>query len=194
MLTKIIIKNLAIIKDVEIDFKNGLNIITGETGAGKSILIDALTLLSGGRASVEVIREGEGTCEVQGIFDTSDISKEIKEYLSENDIDIDDELIIRRVLQRNGKSRAYINSIIVTQGYLESLGQKLVSVLSQHETQCLFQPVFQLELFPERTIRPLYLKPYTMPEMLPHTEKILCQVVLICWYLSFQNAGTMNRK
>ena len=150
MLTKIIIKNLAIIKNVEIDFKTGLNIITGETGAGKSILIDALTLLSGGRASVEVIREGEETCEVQGIFDTSDMSKEIKKYLSENDIDlqkdVNGELVIRRVLQRNGKSRAYINSVIVTQGYLESLGQKLVSILSQHETQSLFQPVFQLEL------------------------------------------------
>ena len=146
MLTKIIIKNLAIIKDVEIDFKSGLNIITGETGAGKSMLIDALTLLSGGRASVEVIREGEDTCEVQGVFETSDVSKEIKEQLSNSDISVDDELIIRRVLQRNGKSRAYINGVIVTQGYLEEMGQKLVSILSQHESQSLFQPVFQLEL------------------------------------------------
>ncbi|MEI6079834.1 MAG: DNA repair protein RecN [bacterium] len=146
MLTKIIIKNLAIIKDVEIDFKSGLNIITGETGAGKSMLIDALTLLSGGRASVEVIREGEDTCEVQGVFETSDVSKEIKEQLSNSDIRVDDELIIRRVLQRNGKSRAYINGVIVTQGYLEEMGQKLVSILSQHESQSLFQPLFQLEL------------------------------------------------
>jgi DNA repair protein RecN (Recombination protein N) len=146
MLTKIIIKNLAIIKDVEIDFTSGLNIITGETGAGKSMLIDALTLLSGGRASVEVIREGEDTCEVQGVFETADISKEIKKELSNNDISIEDELVIRRVLQRSGKSRAYINGVIVTQGFLEELGKKLVSILSQHESQSLFQPIFQLEL------------------------------------------------
>jgi DNA repair protein RecN (Recombination protein N) len=146
MLTKIIIKNLAIIKDVEIDFTSGLNIITGETGAGKSMLIDALTLLSGGRASVEVIREGEDTCEVQGVFETADISKEIKKELSNNDISIEDELVIRRVLQRSGKSRAYINGVIVTQGFLEEMGKKLVSILSQHESQSLFQPIFQLEL------------------------------------------------
>ncbi|MEI6092816.1 MAG: DNA repair protein RecN [bacterium] len=146
MLNKIIIKNLAIIKELEIDFRNGFNVITGETGAGKSMLIDALTLLSGGRASVEVIREGEDCCEVQGLFDTADISKDIKSFLKESDINVDDELVIRRLIQRNGKSRAYINGVVVPQGYLEDLGRKLVSILSQHESQSLFQPVFQLDL------------------------------------------------
>lgn len=146
MLNKIIIRNLAIIKELEIDFKCGMNVITGETGAGKSMLIDALTLLSGGRASVDIIREGEDICEVQGLFDTKDISEDVKSFLQASDINLDDELFIRRLIQRNGKSRAYINGVVVTQGYLEDMGRRLVSILSQHESQSLFQPVFQLDL------------------------------------------------
>lgn len=146
MLNKIIIRNLAIIKELEIDFKGGMNVITGETGAGKSMLIDALTLLSGGRASVDIIREGEDTCEVQGLFDTKDISEDVKLFLQASDINLDDELLIRRLIQRNGKSRAYINGVVVTQGYLEDMGRRLVSILSQHESQSLFQPIFQLDL------------------------------------------------
>ena len=146
MLTKIIIKNLAIIKSAEIDFKDGFNVITGETGAGKSMLIDALTLISGGRANLDVIREGEDFCEVQGIFHLDSIPESVKKQMSESEINIEDELIIRRTIQRNGKSRAYINDVVVTQGYLEGLGQKLVSILSQHEHQSLFESDFQLEL------------------------------------------------
>ncbi len=146
MLTKIIIKNLAIIKEAEIDLKEGFNVITGETGAGKSMLIDALTLISGGRANTEIIREGEESCEVHGIFDLDYIPDTVKEQIAESDINIEDELIIRRIIQRNGKSRAYINDVVVTQGYLESLGQSLVSILSQHEHQRLFESDFQLEL------------------------------------------------
>jgi len=146
MLNKLIISNLAIIKDIEMDFTTGMNVITGETGAGKTILIEALTLLSGGRAASEFIREGEDTCEVQGVFDMKFISPEIKKELSDTDIPASDELVIRRIVQRGGKSRAYVNGVIVTQGYLESLGERLLSILSQHEHQRLFRPAFQLEL------------------------------------------------
>jgi DNA repair protein RecN (Recombination protein N) len=146
MLTKIIIKNLAIIKSAQIDFKEGFNVITGETGAGKSMLIDALTLISGGRANTDLIREGEEFCEVQGLFSLEHIPEMVKKQIADSDIDINDELIIRRIIQKNGKSRAYINDVVVTQGYLESLGQKLVSILSQHEHQSLFESDFQLEL------------------------------------------------
>jgi len=146
MLSKLIIKNLAIIKELEIDFTKGLNIITGETGAGKSMLIDALTLLYGGRASVEMIREGEDSCEVQGLFETKYLSKDLLNSLKENDISLDDELNIRRVVQKEGKSRAYVNGVLVTQGYLAELGETLISILSQHEHQKLFQPDFQLDL------------------------------------------------
>jgi len=146
MLSKLIIKNLAIIKELEIDFTKGLNIITGETGAGKSMLIDALTLLYGGRASVEMVREGEGSCEVQGLFETKYLSKELLKSFKENDISVDDEINIRRVVQKEGKSRAYVNGVLVTQGYLAELGETLISILSQHEHQKLFQPEFQLDL------------------------------------------------
>lgn len=146
MLSKLIIKNLAIIKELEIDFSKGLNIITGETGAGKSMLIDALTLLYGGRASVEMIREGEELCDIQGLFETKYLSKVLLKSLKDNDIEVDDEINIRRVVQKEGKSRAYINGVLVTQGYLAELGETLISILSQHEHQKLFQPEFQLDL------------------------------------------------
>ena len=146
MLSKLIIKNLAIIKELEIDFKKGLNIITGETGAGKSMLIDALTLLSGGRASVEMVREGEELCEVQGLFEAKYLPKELLNNLKGNDISVDDDLNIRRVVQKEGKSRAYVNGVLVTQGYLAELGNVLISILSQHEHQKLFQSEFQLDL------------------------------------------------
>jgi DNA repair protein RecN (Recombination protein N) len=146
MLSKLIIKNLAIIKELEIDFTKGLNIITGETGAGKSMLIDALTLLYGGRASVEMVREGEESCEVQGLFETKYLSKDLLNSLRDNDISLDDELHIRRVVQKEGKSRAYVNGTLVSQGYLAELGEVLISILSQHEHQKLFQPEFQLDL------------------------------------------------
>ncbi|MFH1223339.1 MAG: DNA repair protein RecN [Pseudomonadota bacterium] len=146
MLNRLLIKNLAIIKEIEIDFTSGMNVITGETGAGKSMLIEALTLLSGWRASSESIRDGEDTCEVQGLFETKNIPNEVIKHLSDSDIKIDDELLIRRVVQRGGRSRAYINGVVVTQGELENIGEKLFSILSQHEHQQLFQPVFQLEL------------------------------------------------
>jgi len=146
MLSKLVIKNLAIIKDLEIDLTKGLNIITGETGAGKSMLVDALTLLYGERASVEAIREGEDFCEVQGLFETKYLPKELIKSLKDNDISVDDELNIRRVVQKEGKSRAYVNGVLVTQGYLSELGDIIISILSQHEHQKLFKPDFQLDL------------------------------------------------
>lgn len=146
MLSKLLIKNLAVIKELEIDFSSGLNIITGETGAGKSMIIDALTLLCGGRASTDAVRSGEEWCEVQGIFNFADISPTVKRSFADNDIPCDDEIVVRRLVQREGKSRAYINGVIVNLNYLESTVGSLVSILSQHEHQKLFDSSFQLEL------------------------------------------------
>lgn len=147
MLIKLVIKNLAIIKDLELDFNSGLNVITGETGAGKSMLIDALELLSGGRASVEAIREGESFCQVQGVFEIAKLPKTVLDFLRANDIESgDEEFSIRRIIYKEGKSRAYINNTLVTQGFLFELGHLLISILSQHEHQQLFHAESQLEL------------------------------------------------
>ncbi len=146
MLSKLLIKNMAVIKELEIDLSSGLNIITGETGAGKSMIIDALTLLCGGRASTDAVRTGEEWCEVQGVFSFANIHPNIKKSFLDNDIPCEDEIVVRRLVQREGKSRAYINGVIVNLGYLESTVGSLVSILSQHEHQKLFDPSFQLEL------------------------------------------------
>lgn len=146
MLSKLLIKNMAVIKELEIDLSSGLNIITGETGAGKSMIIDALTLLCGGRASTEAVRSGEEWCEVQGVFNFADISPDVKKLFQDNDIPCDDEIVVRRLVQKEGKSRAYINGVIVNLGYLEATVGSMVSILSQHEHQKLFEASFQLEL------------------------------------------------
>ncbi len=146
MLTKIIIRNMAVIKELEIDLGNGLNVITGVTGAGKSMIIDALTLLCGGRASSDVVRTGEEWCEVQGVFNFKEMPESLKRSFIEHDIPVEDEMIIRRLVQKEGRSRAYVNGVIVNLTYLQEQLGGIVSILSQHEQQKLFDPAFQLEL------------------------------------------------
>lgn len=146
MLSRLIIKNFAIIKELEVPFSSGLNVITGETGAGKSIIIDALLLLSGIRASTDLIREGEDSCEIQGLFEFDKLTKTTKNIFKKNDLEPANEIIIRRIVQRNGRSRAYINGVIVTQSLLLEIGESLISALTQHENQKLFSSVSQLEL------------------------------------------------
>ncbi len=132
MLTCLRVRNFAIIEALEVELGSGLNIVTGETGAGKSILIDALNLVLGARGRAEVVRAGADSAEVEALFDLSH-SAEVRERLGEAGIPADDELLIRRVLGANGRTRAYINGRLSTQTQLRALASGLTDISSQHE-------------------------------------------------------------
>jgi DNA repair protein RecN (Recombination protein N) len=108
MLKKLSIQNYAIIDEICIDFSSQLNIITGETGAGKSILMGALSLILGERADSSVLVNTQKKCFIEGYF-TVDSKKNVLDFLQQNDLDIEDELVLRREIAANGKSRAFIN-------------------------------------------------------------------------------------
>ena len=126
MLQQLSIQNYAIITEIEIDFSNKLNIITGETGAGKSILMGALSLILGERADTTVLLNKEKKCFIEGTFKTQ--HSLVKNYLRENDFDADDEIVIRREIAPNGKSRAFINDTPVNLFQLKELSSLLVDL------------------------------------------------------------------
>ena len=113
MLTDLTIKNVAIIDTLHIAFKSGLTVLTGETGAGKSIIIDAVGLIMGGRASSDLIRSGEEEAVVEALFDISALP-DIRHLLAEAGFDCEDELLIKRSLSRSGKNRIFINGGMAT--------------------------------------------------------------------------------
>jgi len=140
MLTELNIKNFAIIDSLNITFEKGFNVLTGETGAGKSIIIESLGLILGERASDESIRSGEDSAAVEAVYDISKI-KNIKEKLSESGIETENnELIIRRQISRSGKNRSYINNSAVNLSLLKDIGDMLVDIHGQHEHQTLLHP------------------------------------------------------
>ncbi len=132
MLRELRITNLAIIDDLKVRFGKGLNIITGETGAGKSIIVDSLGLALGGRAQSDLIRSGEKEAVVQAFFETEGINE-----FPDIGIDISDGLILRRSISASGKSRAYANDTIVSLQSLAAIGTSLVDMHGQHEYQTL---------------------------------------------------------
>ena len=134
MLKELRIKNLAIIGDVSVDFGIGLNVLTGETGAGKSIIVDALGLALGGRAQTDMIRSGEKEASVQACFEINDAVS-----LPDIGIDISEDIVLRRTLSTSGKSRAFINDTMVTLNTLSEIGKSLVDIHSQHEHQSLLK-------------------------------------------------------
>jgi DNA repair protein RecN (Recombination protein N) len=144
MLQKLHIQNYAIIDEVSIEFSAGLNIITGETGAGKSILIGALGLVLGERAEAASLLNKEKKCMVEASFTAADIR--VSDFLSENELDIDDELVVRRELASNGKSRAFINDTPVNLLQLKELSSLLVDLHQQFDTLELGDDDFQREV------------------------------------------------
>ena len=138
MLKSIFIKNYALIDELTIEFSGGLVIITGETGAGKSIIIDALGLIIGARASAEVVRAGAEKAVVEGVFDTSG-NRKIKALLKENELDDSDELIIRREVSAKGQSRCFVNDTPATISLQKQIGELLVDLHGQHEHQSLLR-------------------------------------------------------
>src|SRR6185295_17337228 len=146
MLQSLTIKNIAVIDAAEIPFKPGLNILSGETGAGKSIVIEAISLLLGSRANAELIRAGCDEALVQGLFDISDIPW-IKGRLEKLGLDPrTDELLVRRTIAKNGRHRIHINGEAATLSILEELCSGLVDLCGQHEHQSLIRPATQLKL------------------------------------------------
>ena len=135
MLRELKIENLAIIDELDIEFEKGFIVLTGETGAGKSIILSGINLLIGEKASVDMIRDGEENLVAQGVFD---VDEEQKKKLEAIGIDTDgDEIIIRRYYNRNGKARAFVNNVRITLADLKEIASTLVDIVGQHSHQML---------------------------------------------------------
>ncbi len=146
MLMELSIKNFAIIRSLTVPFEKGLTVLTGETGAGKSIIIDAIGLLLGGRGSAEFVRFGEKRAEIEGLF-SLDPSHPVLTKLESLGIDLEEGmLILRRDITEAGKSICRINGKLMTIGSLREIGQSLIDVHGQHEHQSLMHPEEHLEL------------------------------------------------
>ncbi|WP_312039234.1 DNA repair protein RecN [Macrococcoides bohemicum] len=145
MLLSLSIKQFAIIEALEIELKDGLTVLSGETGAGKSIIIDAIGQLIGIRASQTLVRHGENKAIVEGIFDI-DHNPRVKDMLIEKDIPLDDFMLVKREILKTGKSICKINNQTVTLTELKSIMQELLDIHGQHETQTLLKPKYHLTL------------------------------------------------
>ena len=148
MLLEISIKNFAIIEEISLNFEKGMTVLTGETGAGKSIIIDAMNMMLGARSSTEVIRHGASKAEIQGFF-TVEKSPALSQVLEEHGIDFRDELIIRREIFQNGRSVSRINGQMVNLSTLRSVGQYLVDIHGQHDQEELMKAPQHIKLLDE---------------------------------------------
>jgi DNA repair protein RecN (Recombination protein N) len=148
MLKSLEIKDYALIDHINVEFAKGLNIITGETGAGKSILIDAMSLLLGERASTEIVRKGAQKSIVEGIFDV-ELNKKVKSLLEENEIEFQPELIIRREISLKGSNRCFVNDSPVSLNIIKELGDLLVDLHGQHEHQSLLRTETHIDFLDE---------------------------------------------
>ena len=143
MLKRLTIKNYILIDSLTIDFGEGLSVITGETGAGKSILVGALGLLAGAKPDTKNISQGATKSIIEGVFDISKLS--LKPIFEENDIDFEDETIIRREINENGKTRAFVNDTPVSVSFLKELSKNIIEIHSQHQNLLLADNSFQLD-------------------------------------------------
>jgi DNA repair protein RecN (Recombination protein N) len=148
MLTELRVRDLAVIADVTLPFQPGLNVLTGETGAGKSMLVDALALLLGERASADVVRPGADKTTVEGAFEfASAVHRHLLPPFAALGIELEDgRLVLKREVLREGKSRAWVNGSPVTIGVLSEIGGLLVDLHGQHETQSLLRPEAQRDM------------------------------------------------
>ena len=148
MLTTLRIKNLALVADLTLELQPGYNVITGETGAGKSILIGALNLLLGERADRTLIRSGEESCSVEAAFDVSRLRAPIKSFLDDNGLEPceDGQLVVKRVFTAAGSNRQFVNGSPTTLNILAALGEWLVDIHGPHDHQSLLHPARQLDI------------------------------------------------
>ncbi|KAA6350462.1 DNA repair protein RecN [termite gut metagenome] len=144
MLRSLYIQNYALIEQLDINFESGFSVITGETGAGKSIILGAVGLLLGQRADIKAIRQGAAKCVIEACFDVS--AYRMRSFFEENELEYDDECILRRELQSSGKSRAFINDVPVSLVQMKELGEQLIDIHSQHQNLLLNKEGFQLSV------------------------------------------------
>lgn len=144
MLTRLVIKNYVLIRELDINFSDGLSIITGETGAGKSILLGAMGLVLGERADAKTLFDKNNKCIIEAEFSISHYN--LKDFFSQHDIDFENDTIIRREINAEGKSRAFVNDTPVNLSVLKELSSFLVDVHSQHQTLTLNTSAFQLNV------------------------------------------------
>src|SRR6195952_1523682 len=142
MLQKLIINNYALIDTLEISFGSGLNILTGETGAGKSIILGALSLILGQRAESRYFFNQQKKCVIEGTFRIG--AFHLKQFFEDNDLDYEAETVLRREISADGKSRAFVNDTPVNLNSLKALGERLIDIHSQHATLEINDPEFQL--------------------------------------------------
>src|SRR5256885_2703661 len=148
MLTTLRIKNLALVEDLTIELRPGYNVITGETGAGKSILIGALNLILGERADRTLIRSGSDACAVEAVFNVGQLIARLKDFLTENGLEPceQDQLVLKRTFTIAGANRQFINGSPTTLNVLANLGEWLVDIHGPHEHQSLLHPVRQMAI------------------------------------------------
>jgi DNA repair protein RecN (Recombination protein N) len=145
MLSSLSIRNLVTVESLQLELDSGMSVLTGETGAGKSILIDALGLVLGDKADSSLIRHGSEKAEITAEFDLAKLP-EIGNWLESNELDDAGECLLRRIISRKGRSRAFINGTPVTLGTLAALGSQLVDIHGQHAHQSLMHRSHQREL------------------------------------------------
>mgnify|MGYP000848070653 FL=1 len=148
MLLEISIKNFAIIEAISLNFEKGMTVLTGETGAGKSIIIDAMNMMLGARATTDVIRHGAPKAEIEGLFSIEN-SRALQELFDEQGIDLGDEIIIRREILQNGRSVSRVNGQMVNLSVLRSIGQHLVDIHGQHDQEELMRPQLHIQMLDE---------------------------------------------
>ncbi len=144
MLRSLYIQNYALIEKLDISFDKGFSVITGETGAGKSIILGAIGLLLGQRADVKAIRRGASKCIIEARFDISGYG--MRPFFEDNELEYDEECILRREVQASGKSRAFINDTPASLSQVKELGEQLIDVHSQHQNLLLNKEGFQLNV------------------------------------------------
>lgn len=152
MLSLLKIKNIALIDRLEIEFGGGLNLLTGETGSGKSIIVDSLGALTGDRVSSELIKEGEDSARIEGLF-TLTVNADLRAVFDESGVELDSgdeaDVIVRRELSNLGKNRIFVNNQLVTQAFLKKIGPSLVDIHGQGEQTTLFSTAYHLEILDE---------------------------------------------
>jgi DNA repair protein RecN (Recombination protein N) len=146
MLSKLSIQNYAIIDELEIDFSSHLNILTGETGAGKSIIVGAMGLILGQRAEAGTLRNRDRKCIIEGVFKNRDESVEVEMFFVKTELDAQDEIVVRREIAPNGKSRAFVNDTPVNLGQLQQITSLLVDLHQQFDTLEIGESDFQREV------------------------------------------------
>ena len=148
MLLEISIKNFAIIEEISLNFEKGMTVLTGETGAGKSIIIDAMNMMLGSRATTDVIRHGAPKAEIEGLF-TVESNRHLTALFEEQGLEWTDELIIRREILQNGRSVSRINGQMVNLSVLKAVGQHLVDIHGQHDQEELMRPQLHIAMLDE---------------------------------------------